>query len=67
MVSDLNTVKSINLKRYEDDPKTAWEKNFKVAKVLRWNVSVESDCLIQKITDVSEDEFRKDLKSFVVL
>ena len=67
MVSDLNTVKSINLKRYEDDPKTAWEKNFKVAKALNWDASVESDCLIQKITDVSEDEFRKDLKSFVVL
>ena len=43
------------------------EENFKFEKALNWDVSVESDCLIQKITDVSEDEFRKDLKSFVVL
>ena len=55
------------LKQYEDDPNARWEKNVKLENTnINWKQVVNSDCLIQKITDVSEVNFRNDLKSFVV-
>ena len=61
MIDDINKVKHITLKVYD----FAWDKNQKM-KAGRadqnWNEMVSSDCLIQKITDVTEDEFRNDLK-----
>ena len=67
IVTDISTVNSITLKQYEDDPNARWEKNVKLENTnINWKQVVNSDCLIQKITDVSEVNFRNNLKSFVV-
>lgn len=67
IVTDISTVNSITLKQYEDDPNARWEKKVKLENTnINWKQVVNSDCLIQKITDVSEVNFRNDLKSFVV-
>jgi hypothetical protein len=66
IVTDISTVNSITLKQYEDDPNARWEKKVKLENTnINWKQVVNSDCLIQKITDVSEVNFRNDLKSFV--
>ena len=65
MLTSLNGVPTINITNKSSYP-MVWEQNQKMdSSIDRWKNIVSGDCLLQKITDVSVDDFREDLKKIV--